>query len=295
MKSMYLFICASVLLGACVSKKKYLESVRIQDESNSQLANCKTKLAACETQITQLESKLKLSEFDISGKVKQIQSLEDQLATSRATNTNLLDRLSDLSVVSKAGAETIKKSLDALDERNKYIKDLTSSVSRKDSINLALVMNLKRSLSDINDEDIQVEVKKGVVYVSLSDKMLFKSGSAEVNASALTVLEKVAKVLNDHNELDILVEGHTDNVPIRTACFDDNWDLSAKRATSIARILSLNYQVAPGRITAGGRGEFVPKVPNDTKENKQANRRTEIIIIPKLDQFFNLLAPLPKE
>ena len=152
-------------------------------------------------------------------------------------------------------------------------------------------MNLKRSLDNFDDEDISIEVKKGVVYVSISDKMLFKSGSYKVGTQAEEVLGKIAKIINDHKELDILVEGHTDNVPISTECMTDNWDLSAKRATSIVRLMQTRFEVDPARMTAGGRSEFVPKASNETAKGKATNRRTEIIILPKLDQFFKLLEP----
>ena len=209
----------------------------------------------------------------------------------RATNTNLLERLSDLSVVSKTGAESIKQSLEAINEQSRYIKELNNAADRKDSVNLALVMNLKRSLGNINDEDVTIEVKKGVVYVSLSDKMLFRSGSYEINARADEVLGKIAKVINDHRDLDILVEGHTDNVPINTSCMKDNWDLSVMRATAVVRSLQTRYGVQPSRMTAGGRSEYVGKTNNDTSDGRRINRRTEIIILPKLDQFFKLSEP----
>jgi chemotaxis protein MotB len=208
----------------------------------------------------------------------------------KKTNTNLLDRLSDLSVINKSGAESIRKSLDALNEQGKYIKDLNSSIQKKDSVNLSLVMNLKRSLADINDEDVSIEVKKGVVYISISDKLMFASGSARVNTKAEAVLAKVAKVVNDHKGLDILVEGHTDAVPISTPEFKDNWDLSAMRATSVVRLLQTKFGVDPERMTAGGRGEFEPQTANDSRAGRKQNRRTEIIVTPKLDQFFDLLA-----
>jgi chemotaxis protein MotB len=151
-------------------------------------------------------------------------------------------------------------------------------------------MTLKRSLADINDEDVTVEVKKGVVYISISDKMLFQSGSAMINPKAEVVLEKVSRVVNDHKELDILVEGHTDNVPIATGCITDNWDLSAKRATSVVRLLQSKFGISPERMTAGGRSEYVPKLPNTSDAGRKVNRRTEIIVLPKLDQFFQMLA-----
>ncbi|QQR99282.1 MAG: OmpA family protein [Sphingobacteriales bacterium] len=150
-------------------------------------------------------------------------------------------------------------------------------------------MNLKKSLDDVNDQDIDVQVQKGVVLISLSDKMLYKSGSYEINSSASVVLSKIATIINDYKTFDVLIEGNTDNVPMKNSCIADNWDLSAKRATAIARELQLKYAVDPSRIIAGGRSEFYPKVPNTSVDNKAINRRTEIIIMPKLDEFFKLL------
>jgi chemotaxis protein MotB len=161
----------------------------------------------------------------------------------------------------------------------------------KDSLNLALVMNLKKSLIDITDEDVNIEVKKGVVYISISDKLLFKSGSSEISQRAEEVLGKIARVLNDQKQLDILVEGHTDTDPISTGCITDNWDLSVKRATTVVRYLQTKHSINPERMTAGGRSEFVPKTSNSTVEGKTINRRTEIIVLPQLDQFFQLLEP----
>ena len=178
-----------------------------------------------------------------------------------------------------------------MEEQGRYIKDLTASLQRKDSLNLQLVMNLKRSLDNINDDDVNVEVKKGVVFISLSDKMLFKSGSYEINKTADNVLAKIAKILNDHKDLEILVEGHTDNLPMKNDCMKDNWDLSVMRSTAIVRSLQSKYNVDPSRMTAGGRSEFLPKTANDNAAGRSANRRTEIIITPKLDQFFELMKP----
>ncbi len=224
-------------------------------------------------------------------KIAKLKELEDQVEFLKKNNNNLLDRMSDLSVISKEGSESIKKSLEMMNVQGGQIRDLNSSIQRKDSLNMALVLNLKRSLQDVSDEDVQIEVKKGVVYVSLSDKMLFKSGSSEINTQAETVLAKVAKILNDYKEIEILIEGHTDNVPIATDKFSDNWDLSVLRATSVARTLQKKYGVEPVRLIAGGRGEYLPKVANDSPANRSLNRRTEIIITPKLDQFFNLYTP----
>jgi chemotaxis protein MotB len=292
-----LFLIASLTLGAsCVSKKQYLEMVGNRDNLQLTLEQTRGQLSACEREqanlrdeINQLRSELAIRNSELQNERLRGSSLEQQIEHLRQTNTNLLDRLSDLSVISQTGAESIKKSLEALNEQNKYIKDLTSSIQRKDSLNLALVMNLKRSLSDVNDEDITIEVKKGVVYISLSDKMLFRSGSHEILPQAQTVLGKIARVVNDHRELDILVEGHTDNVPINTNCLKDNWDLSVMRATSVVRALQTRYGVATDRMTAGGRSEYLPKTTNATAQGRAINRRTEIIILPKLDQFFQLL------
>ena len=265
------------VLTSCVSQKKYADL-------ESQKQNCENKIKIVTNERLILENNLANEE-------NKSKALGNQIDYFKSTNTNLLDRLSDLSVVSKSGAESIKKSLEALNQQNTYIKDLTSSMQRKDSINLALVLNLKRSLDDFDDEDIAIEVKKGVVYVSISDKMLFQSGSYEISNRAENVMGKIAKIINDHKDLDILVEGHTDTVPIATECMLDNWDLSAKRATSIVRLMQMKFAVEPSRMTAGGRSEYVPKTTNETIEGRAINRRTEIIILPKLDQFFQLLEP----
>lgn len=288
-----------LLLGgtSCVSKKKL---TALEDQHRQAIAGLEKRLSDCETERESLkkdnmskDGELTALRGQISARDGQIKNLEDQAEFLRKSNTDLLQRLEDLSVISKSGAESIRRSLDALNEQSRYIKDLSGQIQRKDSINLALVMNLKRSLGDINDEDVQIEVKKGVVYVSLSDKMLFKSGSAVINQTAEAVLAKVAKVLNDHSGLDILIEGHTDNVPIATDCVKDNWDLSTLRATAVARVLQNKHGVAPGRMIAGGSGEYKPKSDNASAEGRSKNRRTEIIITPKLDQFFELLQPAP--
>ena len=277
MRTHYLYILVLTLLTSCVSQKKYTAM-------QGRAVNCENELNSSKNQINLLE-------VGLANEKNRSKSLEQQMEYFKSTNTDLLARLSDLSVVSKSGAESIKKSLEALNEQNKYIKDLTSSIQRKDSINLVLVMNLKRSLDNFEDEDINIEVKKGVVYVSISDKMLFRSGSYNISNRAEEVIGKIAKIINDHKELDILVEGHTDNVPISTDCITDNWDLSVKRATSIVRLMQTKFAVQPIRMTAGGRSEYLPKATNTTAEGQAINRRTEIIILPKLDQFFELLEP----
>lgn len=269
--------CAVLLFSSCVSQKKY--------------AAAQDRIQVCESDLNASENALTVLEANLANEQNRAKGLEQQMEYFKSTNTDLLARLSDMSVVSKTGAESIKKSLEALNMQNKYIKDLTTSMQRKDSINLVLVMNLKRSLDNFDDDDINIEVKKGVVYVSISDKMLFRSGSYQISDRAEEVIGKIAKIINDHNELDILVEGHTDNVPIATECMADNWDLSAKRATSIVRLMQTKFGVKPERMTAGGRSEYVPKQSNETVQGRAVNRRTEIVILPKLDQFFQLLEP----
>lgn len=277
-------VLIALILSSCVSQKKY---TALQNQLDTEEVN----LSSCRDNLKTTKSDKLILESNLANEKSRANKLENQVDYFKSTNTNLLERLSDLSIVSKSGAENISKSLEALNQQNNYIKDLTTSMQRKDSLNLVLVMNLKRTLDDFDDEDINIEVKKGVVYVSISDKMLFRSGSYKINDRAKDVLGKIAKIINDHNELDILVEGHTDNVPISTECMVDNWDLSVKRATSIVRLMQTEFNVKPSRMTAGGRSEFVPKTTNETTQGRAVNRRTEIAILPKLDQFFELLEP----
>jgi chemotaxis protein MotB len=277
----------SMLTSSCASKKKFTEAqakiVELEAARSKAVADCDKLMADLRTQ-------LGAKDTDLQSRTSQLADLQNQLDYMKKTNTNLLDRLSDLSIVSKSGAESIRKSLETLNEQTKYVNNLNQSVQRKDSINLALVMNLKRSLADVNDQDVQVEVKKGVVYVSIADKLLFPVGKYEVNKPAEIVLGKVAQVVNDHKELDVLVQGHTDVYPISTDYLKDNWDLSVMRATSVVRVLQSKFGIRPERLTAGGRGEFEPKDDNTTAAGRRVNRRTEIILTPKLDQFFGLIA-----
>lgn len=219
----------------------------------------------------------------------RIKFLETEIEHLQTTNSSLLDRLSDFAVIGKNDAESIKESLISINEQQAYISELTDKIHEKDSINFALVTNLKRSLHDINDEDVTVEVKGSAVYVSLSEKLLFPTASSKVNKPAYRVLEKLSKIINDHADVDVLVQGHTDDVPISNRYYKDNWDLSVRRATSVVRVLTDSYGVYPERLTAAGKGEYLPLHDNDTREGRGANRRTEIIITPKLSKFFELL------
>ena len=228
-------------------------------------------------------------EKDLAIKSEQVEMYQSQIEDLQGTNASLLNRMSELSIVSKVGAENISKSLENISNQYSFIEDLSTKIQTKDSLNLSLVMNLKRSLIDINDEDVNVEVRGGVVHISIADRMLFSSGSASINTKANNVLSKIATVINDHYELDVMVEGHTDNIPISNNRDIDNWDLSVRRATAVVRTLQNDFGVGPDRLIAAGRAEHKPKAKNDNALGRSINRRTEIIITPRMDQFFQLL------
>jgi chemotaxis protein MotB len=302
MKQIFTLIIIVILSNACVSKKKMdvlsKEKMSVEDEKKQLMAQLKTSqdqyqevMKKYQDEQNMLKSQREMSDSKVNEYLTKIKSLESQLELSNKTNTNLLSRLEDLSIISKSGAESMQKSLDAINQQSKYIQGLNSKIQMKDSLNLSLITNLKRSLADVNDNDVHVEVRGGLVYISIADKLLFKSGSYDINAAAETVLGKVAKVVNDHKDIDILIEGHTDNVNINTDKIKDNWDLSVLRSTSVARLLQKKFGVEPNRMTAGGKSEYSPKESNDTPAGKQANRRTEIVITPKLDQYIGLMAP----
>jgi chemotaxis protein MotB len=289
MKKISLYVMMIVAISSCVTKKKFQATISDKDRIEQQLRQTTSDLAECEKKFgTKSGAYDALSDEYTKAKAK-IEELLKEVEYQKTANVKLLDQLSNLSVISKEGAESIKKSLETIDKQRGELSLLNAQIRSKDSLNLVLVLNLKRSLADVNDTDVNVKVEKGVVLISLSDNMLYKSGSAEISSKAGAVLEKIAKVINDYKTFDVLIEGNTDNVPIATNCLLDNWDLSTKRATSIARALQKSYGVDPSRVIAAGRSEYNAKVPNDTKQNKSINRRTEIIIMPKLDEFFKLL------
>jgi chemotaxis protein MotB len=284
MKVRHLSIAAVLIisLGSCVSKKKLSAEKARYEELNGFYKQVQTDLQKCrEEEETAARKKAQLE--------KDIEDLNRQVAFLKENNNVVLTQLKDLSVISSTQAESIKKSLENIGSKDLYIQDLQKALSQKDSLNMALVMNLKGALNDINDSDIEIKVEKSAVYISISDKLLFKSGSYNLSPDAQRVLGKVAQVLNSKPEIEFLVEGHTDNVPIKTPGIDDNWDLSTKRATAIVRVLQNQYKIEPKRMTAGGRSEYVPVDGNDTAAGRAANRRTRIVILPQLDQFFKLL------
>jgi chemotaxis protein MotB len=284
MKPHYLLtICLSALLfTSCISKKKLLAEQDKYAKLNTYYMQVQDDLKKCRDAEAEAQRRKALLETEITGLNKQIDFLKEN-------NNTVLNQLKDLSVITGSQAESIKKSLDNIGAKDAYIQGLQSALARKDSLNMVLVMNLKGALADVNDKDVEIKVEKGVVFISISDKMLFKSGKSEVTDQAMTVLGKVAQVLNSKPEIEFLVEGHTDNVAIKNNCIADNWDLSVKRATSVVRILQTRFNIDPKRMTAGGRGEYIPLQSNETAEGKAANRRTRIIILPQLDQFFQLL------
>ena len=229
-------------------------------------------------------------------KVEKAQ-LQARIDALNSSNQNLQKALDKCINLNQQGNVNISKLLDEIRSSNAYIKMLIAENKKKDSLNQVLKEQLTKSIKDVNanDEDLDIKVKKGVVFISLSDKMLFKSGSTHINPQADRVLAKIAKILNAHPDYEILVVGNTDNVPIHTKCIKDNWDLSALRATAIARKLQTDFNVDPKRITAGGRGEWQPKADNNTAEGRQKNRRTEIILLPKLDEFMKLMNQAPQQ
>lgn len=219
----------------------------------------------------------------------EISSLQKQIDYLKENNNQALKQLENLSVISSSQAESIKKSLDNISSKDAYIKSLQSAINRKDSLNMALVMNLKGVLGNLDDNDINIKIDKGVVYIDISDKLLFKSGSYDITERANEVLGKVAMVLKNQPEIEFMVEGHTDSVPFKRDPLLDNWDLSVKRATSVVRVLQNQYGLNPANMTAAGKSEYKPVSDNGTVEGRASNRRTRIIILPQLDQFFKLL------
>lgn len=268
MKRIVLFISVLALsLGSCGTKKKIADLEAKNKECQDLLNSTTVKLNLC------------LSEKDI---------LNNQIADLKKTNSDLISNVGNITMLSTKGAENLEKSLESLKEKDLKITRLQDALTKKDSVTLALVTSLKSSVG-ISDPDIEINVEKGVVMISIADKLLFKSGSYEVSDRAKEVLGKVAKVVNERPTFDCMVESHTDSVPYRNGVLLDNWDLSVKRATSVVRVLTNDHKVSPKQLIAAGRSEFIPLVPNTTSENRASNRRTRIIVMPKIDEFYEMI------
>lgn len=265
----------ALLLTSCVSQKKFTSLQSELDKTKQDLVDSKANLTKCILEKEKANTKNK-------GLLGQVEHL-------KKSNNALLENLGNMATLSKQEAKNLEQSLENIKGKDLRIRSMQDAITKRDSVTLALVTSLKGALNDINDPDIQVNVEKGVVYVSLSDKLLFNTASYRVSKRAKTVLGKVAKIVNAHPEINIMVEGHTDNVPFKNAVLQDNWDLSVKRATSIVRILQNDFHIEPQRMTAAGRSYYVPVADNSTKAGRAKNRRTRIIILPKLDQFYDLI------
>jgi len=275
MKKLMLVLGVMALLTSCVSQKKYAE-LEAQHKNTQDLLNSATvKLNSC------LEERAALQ--------ARANSLQSQVNSLEATSKDLIRSVGDFTDLTKKGAQNLEKSLESLKEKDLTIRKLQDAVTRRDSVNLSLVQSLKGAIGNMDDTDIQISVEKGVVFVNISDKLLFASGSYNVTSRAREVLGKVATVVNNKPDFEFLVEGHTDNVPISTAGIKDNWDLSVLRATAIVRVLQKDFGVSPARMTAAGRGEYIPVGSNSTAQGEAQNRRTRIVVLPKLDQFYEMI------
>jgi len=265
-KLMLLSVASMLILGSCVSKKEYAALEAKQKETQDLLNTATVKLNSC------------LS--DNAAALARLEGMKEQLEDLRKSNDNL-------QVLSAKGASNVEKTLESIKEKDLKISRLQDALTKKDSVTLAIVTSLKKAVG-IDDPDIEINVEKGVVFISIADKLLFKSGSYNVTDKAKEVLAKVAKVVNSKPDFECMVEGHTDNVPYQSGVLLDNWDLSVKRSTSIIRVLQ-SLDVNPGQLIAAGRADYVPLVDNDTAENRARNRRTRIVVMPKIDQFYDMV------
>ena len=276
MKKISLLLLTAILVSSCVSKKQFVELEAKHDLAKTEVVDLKANLQKCLIDKERESTKV----FTL---IEQVKYLQEDKKTA-------LKQVENLTVLTQSSSDNIKTVISQLSEKDKYINGIREAMTQKDSLNLAIKFHLTKNLTDgIRDEDIEVNVEKTVVFISISDKLLFKSGSYNVTDKAYTVLEKIANVINDQPNMEVMIEGHTDTTPIKRDIIQDNWDLSALRATSITRILQYKYGVQPERLIAAGRSQYIPLGPNDTAANRSINRRTKIIIMPKLNQFFELL------
>ena len=279
-KSIILIAVSALVLSSCGSKKELVACQETNKSLNESLQAAKEDLAAKNARIASLEEQQK-------GMQQMLKAAEEKYDKLQAALDKSLTNASQNNI-------SIEKLVDQINESNQYIRHLVEVKSKSDSLNMVLTNNLTRSLSQDEMKEVDVQVLKGVVYISLADNMLYKSGSYEINARAAQTLSKIAKIIKDYKDYDVLIEGNTDNVPIKKTNIRNNWDLSALRASSVVQALQNDYGVDPKRLTAGGRGEYNPVASNDTEVGKQRNRRTQIIITPKLDQFMDLIDKAPE-
>lgn len=286
----------SLLMGGCVSKKKFIVLDVQLEATRAKLTNCHIKLNGSEQKLKDLRKELQ-EEVNRSSDLKVsrdgvIADLKEQIEDLKKQREQQFTQVGDLTVLSKSANENINQTIRQLEKKDNYIKYLLDAKSKADSINLALSINLKSVLKKgIEDEDVEVKVDKTVVFINLSDKMLFRSGSYELTPRATEVLAKIADIIKSKPDLDLMVEGYTDNVPISNSCIEDNWDLSVKRSSSVVRVLQEQFGVNPNKLIAAGRGEYNTLAENSTSEGRSTNRRTRIILLPKLNQFYDLLKP----
>ncbi|HXB28969.1 MAG TPA: OmpA family protein [Puia sp.] len=272
-------ILSSFIFFSCVSNKKFEQAQTAARLTRDSLMGVNSNLLAS----------LNTCKDSVNAKDKRLSDLEYQNKFLKENNTQALTQLQNLSVITSTQAESIKKSMENIGVKDMYIMDLQKEMAKKDSLNMALVMNLKGAIGNMADEDINIKVDKGVVFIDISDKLLFKSGKYDITDRAKEVLGKVALVLKNQPDLEFMVEGHTDSIPYKRPPLLDNWDLSVKRATAVVRVLQNEYGLSPYHITAAGRSEYQPVATNATEEGRALNRRTRIVILPQLDQFFKLL------
>lgn len=273
MKKIFFVFITLLVLSSCNTKK--IAALELKNKDCQDLLNSTTmKLNLCLSEKDQLE--------------KQKSELSNQIEFLNKNNQDLINNVGNLTTLTSKGAQNLEKSLESLKEKDLRINRLQDALTKKDSVTLALVTSLKREVG-LNDPDIEVNVEKGVVFINISDKLLFKSGSYEISDRAKEILGKVAKVINDKPDFECMIESHTDDVPYKNGVLIDNWDLSAKRATSVVRYLTSQFNVNPKQMIAAGRSEFIPVMPNTTAENKAANRRTRVIVLPKIDQFYEMI------
>jgi chemotaxis protein MotB len=259
------------------------------------MTSCASKkdLVACQEENKALQTNFQNTKEQLAASTTRVASLEEQIAELRKANATLQAALDKSLTNTSQNNVSIEKLVDQINESNQYIRHLVEVKSKSDSLNMVLTNNLTRSLSKEELKEVDVQVLKGVVYISLADNMLYKSGSYEINDRAAETLSKIAKIIKDYKDYDVLIEGNTDDVPIKRENIRNNWDLSCLRASSVVQALQNNYGVDPKRLTAGGRGEYNPLQPNTTEVGKQRNRRTQIIITPKLDEFMDLIGQAP--